>query len=435
MAARADDEAEVAGAQRDLVDLGARRGAADRAHGRRRARSRRPRRRRSAPGRSMSASVTSRSSITKPPWSIRLWAMNWRMKSASAGPGQATQPSPIRKRRWRSRGSSASRSCSWSTKSSCWRSDFTGSSRRKPVRLIHAGQRAARRRRARRGTRRRGPATSSGSPSGSAPARVDRAAEGDQAGDALAAPVGRGLVAEHPALASSRRGGRRAPVASRTRSTASLTRERRGRRACARARPPRARARRSRPPTGRRRARAGPRRRWTPARRRRPRRASISGGTSRTGGAPAGVVGEVVAQAVDAPRGDDLVRRGLLAGLQAAEARDLERVLRGRAEAGCGLCDRIGYEADGETLVLTRLSVRCVDSAAVEQRMRLMANVSAEQVLAAARELGQEDSAAATSRRSSGSRSPTSRPASGARARTASSRRCATTRRTRATSS
>ena len=84
---RADDEAEVAGAKRDLVDLGARRGAGDRADRRRRARSRRPRRRRSGSGRSMSASVTRRSSITKPPWSIRLWATNWRMKSASAGPG------------------------------------------------------------------------------------------------------------------------------------------------------------------------------------------------------------------------------------------------------------------------------------------------------------------------------------------------------------
>ena len=90
-------------------------------------------------GHSMSASVTSRSSTVKPPASIRLWATNWRMKSASAGPGQATQPSPSRKRRWRSRGSSASRSWSWRTKSTRWRSDLTGSSIRNPVRLIHAG--------------------------------------------------------------------------------------------------------------------------------------------------------------------------------------------------------------------------------------------------------------------------------------------------------
>ena len=35
----------------------------------------------------MSASVTSRSSITKPPETSRLWTPNWRITSASAGPG------------------------------------------------------------------------------------------------------------------------------------------------------------------------------------------------------------------------------------------------------------------------------------------------------------------------------------------------------------
>ena len=129
---------------------------------------------------------------------MRLWAMNWRMKSATAGPGQATQPSPIRKRRWRSRGSSASRSCSWRMKSTCWRSDLTGSSSRKPVRLIHAGTAV------RPNTSARTPApasaTSSGIPSGSAtrvstglPKVITRV-------DALAAPVRGGLVTEHPAL-------------------------------------------------------------------------------------------------------------------------------------------------------------------------------------------------------------------------------------------
>ena len=87
----------------------------------------------------MSARVTSRSSITKPPETSRLWTPNWRITSASAGPGQATQPSASRKRRWRSRGSSASRSWSWRTKSSRWRRDLAGSSMRKPVRLIQAG--------------------------------------------------------------------------------------------------------------------------------------------------------------------------------------------------------------------------------------------------------------------------------------------------------
>ena len=43
----------------------------------------------------MSARVSSRSSITNPPSSIRLWAMNWPTNSASAGPGQATQPVPL----------------------------------------------------------------------------------------------------------------------------------------------------------------------------------------------------------------------------------------------------------------------------------------------------------------------------------------------------
>ncbi len=87
----------------------------------------------------MSASVSSRSSITKPPSSIRLWAMNWRRKSAIAGPGQATQPSASRNRRWPSRGSSASRSWSCSRNSIRLRADLTGSSSRKPVRLAQAG--------------------------------------------------------------------------------------------------------------------------------------------------------------------------------------------------------------------------------------------------------------------------------------------------------
>ena len=50
-------------------------------------------------GQAMSASVSSRSSITNPPSSIRLWATNWLTNSASAGPGQATQPSASRNRR------------------------------------------------------------------------------------------------------------------------------------------------------------------------------------------------------------------------------------------------------------------------------------------------------------------------------------------------
>ncbi len=87
----------------------------------------------------MSARVTRRSSITKPPETSRLCTPNWRITSASAGPGQATQPSASRKRRWRSRGSSASRSWSWRTNWRRWRSDFAGSISRKPVRLSQAG--------------------------------------------------------------------------------------------------------------------------------------------------------------------------------------------------------------------------------------------------------------------------------------------------------
>ena len=90
-------------------------------------------------GHSMSASVTSTSSTTKPPSSIRLCATNWLRKSAIAGPGHATQPSASRKRRWPSRGSSASRSCSCRMNSIRLRIDLTGSSSRKLVRLAHAG--------------------------------------------------------------------------------------------------------------------------------------------------------------------------------------------------------------------------------------------------------------------------------------------------------
>ena len=108
--------------------LGPRRRLADRADAGRRARSRRRCRRPTGSARSMSASVSSRSSITNPPSSIRLCAMNWRRKSAIAGPGHATQPSASRNRRWPSRGSSASRSCSCEMNSIRLRADLTGSS-------------------------------------------------------------------------------------------------------------------------------------------------------------------------------------------------------------------------------------------------------------------------------------------------------------------
>ena len=63
---------------------------------------------------------------------------------------------------------------------------------------------------------------------------------------------------------------------------------------------------------------------------------SIIGGTSSSGGRCGGLRArlgrEVAAQPVDGPLGDDLVRRRLLVGLEAAEARHLEGVLRRGAE-------------------------------------------------------------------------------------------------------
>ncbi len=57
--------------------------------------------------------------------------------------------------------------------------------------------------------------------------------------------------------------------------------------------------------------------------------ASIIGGTRMTGDACLFVLGgrEVAAQAVDRTGGDDVERRGLLARLEATEARDLQGVL------------------------------------------------------------------------------------------------------------
>ena len=65
---------------------------------------------------------------TKPPSSRRLCEMNWPRNSDSAGPGQATQPSASRNRRWPSRASSRSRSCSCSRNSIRPRADLIGSS-------------------------------------------------------------------------------------------------------------------------------------------------------------------------------------------------------------------------------------------------------------------------------------------------------------------
>ena len=189
--------------------------------------------------------------MTKPPSSMRLWAMNCRRNSAIAGPGpRRPSPRPPGSGAGPRAASSASRSCSCKRNSTRLRADLTGSSSWKPSRLAHAGQRPARRTAGRRASPARLEANCSGRPNGIAAARVDRAAEGDQRVDALARggrpPPGRRT--SRPA--SSRRGGRparsaRGPGRRRRRPPA------RGRRACAPARRARARGRRSRRPTGR----------------------------------------------------------------------------------------------------------------------------------------------------------------------------------------
>ena len=68
-------------------------------------------------GQSISLSVTRSPWMEKPPVIIRLCVMNCLSSSEIAGPDHAIQPSDCRKRRCCSRGSSASRSCSWRRKS------------------------------------------------------------------------------------------------------------------------------------------------------------------------------------------------------------------------------------------------------------------------------------------------------------------------------
>ncbi len=91
-------------------------------------RCRRPRRRKPRSGQVISVSVTSWPLMAKPPVIIRLCATNCLSSSEIAGPDQAIQPSDSRNRRWASRGSSASRSCSWRTKSTRALAVLSGSS-------------------------------------------------------------------------------------------------------------------------------------------------------------------------------------------------------------------------------------------------------------------------------------------------------------------
>ena len=230
----------------------------------------------------MSASVTSRSSITKPPSSIRLWAMNWRRKSAIAGPGQATQPvgleeaplalarqqrlavvqlqhelDPVARRLDRVEQPEAG---------------AAGPGRQRPAAEYavgeHVGQAGGELLR---------------DPERHPEPRVDRAAEGDQRAQALVAPVGGGLVDEHPALRVAAEvhvaAGRLAHPVDGVRDREHVVGERALESALLALR-----ARRSRPPTGRPRARAGSSPRSSPARRRRPRRRASSAGPAGSAG-------------------------------------------------------------------------------------------------------------------------------------------------------
>ena len=77
--------------------------------------------------------------MEKPPVIIRLWAMNCFSSSEIAGPDHAIHPSEARKRRCCSRGSNASRSCSWRRNSSRDWAVLIGSSIWNPVRANHPG--------------------------------------------------------------------------------------------------------------------------------------------------------------------------------------------------------------------------------------------------------------------------------------------------------
>jgi len=56
------------------------------------------------------------------------------------------------------------------------------------------------------------------------------------------------------------------------------------------------------------------------------------------------MIGVVTAQAIDPVLADDLERRWLLIGVEAAEARDLERVLGRGADPGSGARERLGQQ-------------------------------------------------------------------------------------------
>ena len=137
--------------------------------------------------------------MANPPLIIRLWAMNCLSSSAIAGPDQAIQPSLARNRRCCSRGSRASRSCSWRTKSIRDCAVLIGSSIWKPVRASQPGM--SMRLKTWSAMKSAAPAARFGGQVHRQRGQgVDGRTERDDAREVLRPPVGGGLVGEHAAL-------------------------------------------------------------------------------------------------------------------------------------------------------------------------------------------------------------------------------------------
>ncbi len=153
-------------------------------------------------GQLMSARVTVRPAMTKPPEVMRLATMNSSTNLRRAGPGQATKPSPPRNKRRASRFSSAWRSWSLRTNSTSWPASLRADSSLKPVDVRNPGRpsiRSSGRASARRASTPCEAARPADRP-GQVAVDVDRAAHRDDRGQAGAAPERGGLVGEHAAL-------------------------------------------------------------------------------------------------------------------------------------------------------------------------------------------------------------------------------------------
>ncbi len=293
----------------------------------------------------MSARVTVRSSITKPPWSIRLWAMNWRMKSATAGPGQATQPfahqeaalALARQQRL------AVVELAHEVDLLAQRLDRIEQAKAGPAHPCgdrgapeHTGEQAG-----------GGLGDLLGDPERQRAAGIDRAAEGDHGLDPFAAQVGRRLVAEHPTLRVAAQvdvaPGRPADPLDRVGDRDHVV----GEVALEPSLLALGSAEVDDPGVGsvlvQDRDRARGRRDVVDVGREHQRRHQDQRRTD-------GLVGVVAPQPVDRPLGDDLERRRLLVGLQATESRHLERVLRRGADPRRRLRDRLRDQVDPRTL-------------------------------------------------------------------------------------